>query len=374
MVRQLLVSASLLVQALGASLQVLQWNPHWQCTRNTICKANVKSSLEVLLPDNDIDFANVVEFNDLSWVPPAGWKRIEQACPRDNVTLIYNTLRWTIPTSLHSSQYGCMQQKDRAFVTQHFVSKVGLDPILVVGAHYPHGKSPEELKAAISTVVKQTAVSSVVVLADTNDASGAPASTLLLHLGLVGTLGSPPARTCCYDNGFRNSFDRVFANFGSSIQSSVLFDQVPSWAHVTEFHKAVLAKITFGYSVPTAIPEKETGSSTTVPVLNDVDTHEDDFPDTEANGQARSAPSIVQRGPLAMLLLVTMSILLGFLALLFHHRDHLRESCCPPIDSTDLLRSSLETESEVELEPGFTLQRQAVPSTSVQPPHHGPHR
>merc|ERR1712113_1058219 len=91
-------------------------------------------------------------------------------------------------------------------------------------------------------------------MADTNDNSAPDAELLLEKVGAptqvghcVSTKASP---TCCNDHkGFKFKFDRVAANFGEYMNTTILYDPLPEWAG-TQFHKAVATTWFLGESPP----------------------------------------------------------------------------------------------------------------------------
>lgn len=249
------------------ALNLLQWNPHWECTdRDTgNCKDHAVAALRDVLVQESVDFANVVELFGAPDVLPSGWKSVEQECGIDRVDVVYNSARWQVSTTEGSFVGGCMDLHDRSFIVQQFNIKSGMEAgstisqVIVVGAHYPHGRGRGRaaLRSALDSVVKATTVSSVILLADTNEFWSVSSESIMAELDASGgpVVASMRYDTCCFNNGFARgfAFDRIIANFGHSMATSLLFDPLPPWARTGEFHKAVLAKLVEPTG-PTPIP------------------------------------------------------------------------------------------------------------------------
>lgn len=66
-------------------------------------------------------------------------------------------------------------------------------------------------------------------------------------VGPQATIGTELKPSCCYDDGFQptGAFDRIIANFGASMDTTVLFDPLPVWAREKKdgnegaFHKGI---------------------------------------------------------------------------------------------------------------------------------------
>lgn len=238
-------AAAFLQQVSGATLNILQWNPHWQCFQDDTCKINAIGNLNTILPADNIDFANVVELQ-AAYTPPAGWTIMTEVCGLDTTSLIFNSQRWLVLSQPWAKQSGCMVDRDRPFIVQLLESASGLEPVIVIAAHYPHSSDRDSLRLALATVMNASRVKSVVLIADTNEFDYVSNEQILADIGVSGPVqGSELFASCCYDSDYYSSmtFDRVIASFGCSMRSSMLFDPVPEWAKVGEFHKAILAHL-----------------------------------------------------------------------------------------------------------------------------------
>lgn len=277
-------------------LNLLQWNPHWQCFNkpdSRDCRSNVPRLLGRRLVSLDVDFANIVELN-ISWTPPSPWKSIGAECSPSNLdcfdqeTLIYNSERWAPSEALSASAKGCIQDvphPNRPYIVQEFVGRGdGAEQrVLVIGAHYSHCGSLGSLPGAVRRVMDATGVRRVVLLADTNryarnfnqessrmceqtSSSGwsppcggglqcPPAaicntSAELLSQLLPGrrrddkmVLSTDLQPTCCKAwVGFQFPFDRIIANFGHAMNTTLLDSPTPAWA-ASEFHRALFGRL-----------------------------------------------------------------------------------------------------------------------------------
>mmetsp|Transcript_139396 Transcript_139396/g.347579 ORF Transcript_139396/g.347579 Transcript_139396/m.347579 type:complete len:297 (-) Transcript_139396:116-1006(-) len=235
----------------GTALSLLQWNPHWQCFAQDKdgCEASAEEYLTTQLKALDVDFANIVELEDSSYAPPAGWAAIRQQCNLDVTVLIYNSARWKPAPISRSTVKGCMKPNDRAFVVQQFdgLGASAGAKLIAVGAHYPHSGDRERgpLKDALAATVSATDTKAVVFMADTNEEASVTSADVALEVGMPkGSLvASELLNSCCLDISYIRPFDRILANFGSSMQTQLLFDQgIPEWAH-GQFHKPVAVKL-----------------------------------------------------------------------------------------------------------------------------------
>jgi len=266
-IRDTLFSSFALANGAFPDLRLLQWNPHWQCfawnTNN--CSAEAAATLPMLLEESDIDFANVIEFEAPGWSPPENWTSIDSTCGIDLVDLIYNNVRWELSGP---GEKGCMVEamnetkRDRPYLIQQFINTNTSEGVIVIGAHFPHPasftvstfKEAEVLKGALKRVLNATDVQKVVLIADTNEWTSVSSESLMSYLGAPGdtVVSSSLERTCCFDNDFAawGAFDRIVANFGAEMETEVLFDPLPLWAHEVKnvsdpasrrgaFHKAV---------------------------------------------------------------------------------------------------------------------------------------
>jgi len=265
----------------GPALNLLQWNPHWQCfewNRNN-CREEFHKSLSAQLETADIDFANIVELNDDRSRLPARWKAMHHMCGIDRTTLIYNADRWSVPSLRASGRTGCMAHKDRPFIVQQFTEAAawgGERKVVVVGAHYPHTKERKALASALRAVVHATGEQSVVFLADTNEANITSNEQVFLDIEAPdGTLRSSELQnTCCLNNDFRYemTYDRIIANFGVDIVTTVLFDDPPRWAQ-GEFHKPIRSTLVERHTkTSTTTTTTRTQSSTTTTTVSSTTT------------------------------------------------------------------------------------------------------
>jgi len=274
--------------AINDSLNLLQWNPHWQCfdkPENGDCKSNVPQILEKRLASLDVDFANVVELN-VSWTPPSPWKSIIAECSPSNldcfdqVTLLYNSDRWVPSGDPLGAATGCIQDvphPNRPYIVQHFIRREDRVQVIVVGAHYSHCNSIGSLENALGRVMDTTGVRQTVLMADTNRYApgfnnesskmcaqtkgwapkcGAPCAgaaicntssellSQLLGKRFDGNVVSSELKSSCCNSwvGFQFPFDRIIANFGLSMNTTMLDDPAPVWA-ASEFHKAILGRL-----------------------------------------------------------------------------------------------------------------------------------
>jgi len=246
-----------LVLPQGASaLNLLQWNPHWQCFEQNEggCKASAEEYLTAQLKALDVDFANIVELEDASYVPPTGWAAIRQQCNLDVTVLIYNTARWQPASTSGSGVKGCMKPNDRSFVVQQFnglAASAGAK-LIAIGAHYPHSGDKERgpLKDALAATVSATDTKAVVFMADTNEEATTASPDIAHDIGMPRGpfITSELLNSCCLDISYIRPFDRILANFGTGMQTRVLFKTgAPEWAH-GQFHKPVA--VTLNAAVP----------------------------------------------------------------------------------------------------------------------------
>jgi hypothetical protein len=241
------------------ALTVLQWNPHWECFASENmdgCGNNVFDALTKMLPEKDIDFANVVEINEESDVypPPEPWLIMTARCGQDSTALIYNSQEWVLVSDAIT---GCVvDDQDRAFVVQTFQSSATSEKVIVVGAHFPHNDFDNgNLADAVTKAMSENDDAlGVVFAADTN--TEVTKSTADILRGVMPSVSieddvasSELVVTCCHDHGYDyHTYDRIAATFATGVKTELLFDPEPSWADIEspegragEFHKAVLA-------------------------------------------------------------------------------------------------------------------------------------
>lgn len=242
----------------ASALNLLQWNPHWQCfvKNEKNCKENAEAALESLLAHYDVDFANIVELADNNYSLPVPWVWITKDCGKDRTALIYNSSRWAPGTMEGSGAEGCMEEgRDRPFVVQQFTAKVPgqlVPQVVVIGAHYPHTAEREALKQSLAFVLSATKVPEVILIADTNENSWVSNDNIMKDIGQGAVTGTNLERTCCYNDNFyeAHTFDRIIANFDGVMSTTVLFDTLPYWARTGEFHKGILGQLRARHWLP----------------------------------------------------------------------------------------------------------------------------
>lgn len=264
-----------------ADLHILQWNPHWQCFvwNQHDCRKEAISELTRMLESMDVDFANIIEFDDAHSLPvPSAWRSLQAECGPDRVALLYNQRRWRPSSTDGTLQVGCMDYRDRPFIVQAFEAvplsngsgagsrRPRLPRVIVIGAHFPHSDGPgtmlegsqvQGLRDALASVIVKAETTKVVLVADTNEhyttSSLAISQYLAFPTGPV--LSTSLEQTCCFDNGFpkRDTFDRIIANFGHSMETDVLIEEpLPLWARQVSpssskkaaFHKPIRGTLT----------------------------------------------------------------------------------------------------------------------------------
>jgi len=253
--------------------------------------------MRAMLQDSNIDFANLIEFDDFSNLTsiPDAWAWLQTTCGRDRVALLYNASRWRIASLGGAGQVGCMISEDRPFIVQAFeridIATKGsfdaLDSVVVIGAHFPHPSRFNEslsddlvlpLRLALQSVIEASATSEVVLIADTNEFTSTSSDLIKSYLELPGniTMSTSLEQTCCFDNGFPtwDAYDRIIANFGSGMETVVLMDSpLPLWAQqvnpVTQkkgaFHKPIkgILKIAEGHTGPAVTTSSTSSTSAT---------------------------------------------------------------------------------------------------------------
>lgn len=269
-----------LAAAVAYPLHLLMWNPHWQCFAwdQHNCTSRAENALGLALEASDADFATIVELGDDSYLSPSRFTSLTSKCGRDLVTLIHNERRWR---PAFNASLGCMiglPNEDRPFVVQTYERILNpYERVTIAGAHYPHpdvgiteednlayrkGAHAEHLREALKKERAITGVEQVVLIADTNAWDWVDNREVMETLGVgprawhPAYLGTTLSRTCCYDVGFPSwgTFDRIIANFGKEMTTSVLFeDTIPSWAEQVHevggqvrkgaFHKPVVGML-----------------------------------------------------------------------------------------------------------------------------------
>lgn len=225
----------------GPHLSLFQWNPHWQCFRNSCCYNEAISYINNNLSLRKVDFANIIELEDSNYQPPSGYRIIIAHCGSGSIhsgdvtTLIYNSNQWRPMGNAHKfciNPSGTVTEGragPRPTVIQQFSSIH--DPsfsVYVVGSHFTHDRDTyvQGLHQAFNTV-GITNQSRVVMMADTNQHGSSSA----LITDILGS--SPPtvqatsiSGTCCY-SGFHLPYDRIISTFGSHMSTfAPSFNQV----------------------------------------------------------------------------------------------------------------------------------------------------
>ena len=229
-------------------INLLHWNPHWECFTNQCCvtaescPGAVVGTLNKLLGEQKIDFASMVMFEVKDYTPPWPFRVINPypsgQCGLDTTSIIYNQNKWNIGDTMH---YFCLKPKDRMTIIQKFTSvKSPVITVFVVAAHFGHDSKnqfdPDEL-TYLSTYLKNnsegpkiTDTDNVIFMADTNAAgtTGIESNENILRTVLGNNKatvnGSVPFKTCCYNDyvdekwaPFSYSSDRILANFGNKM-------------------------------------------------------------------------------------------------------------------------------------------------------------
>jgi len=239
------------------TITAMQWNPHWECFEESVaCRSGALQALSRRL-SNDTDFANVVELETANFSLPADWQNLSHSCSRDVTTLFFNSARWRLPEVETAGETGCMVTEDRPYVVQMFEHLKENLRVIVVGAHFPHGTIGTTMGESIRAVANATGVDAVVLIADTNINSPHHMWCLgdIQHnhckssTDIFKTIGVPHAdksittallKTCCRNPpfGYAFEFDRVIANFGTSMATQLHDDPAPTWA-AGKFHKGI---------------------------------------------------------------------------------------------------------------------------------------
>jgi len=244
-----------------STIKMYQWNPHYECfdgSTSPECANNALQQITNTL-DNGVDFANIVELeqNDAFKVP--GFQRVSYKCDAsktsDQISFFYNSARWKQETEPIQD---CAPTPTRAF--QVFSFSYIEDPsftVVVAGAHFDHanpGQIPTVSTSAVgAAIAKQAQISHAdkfMFLGDTNVYTNPTTDIQKALLANAPSLSndvciSTPLdlRTCCYNQGgsssFPDPFDRIFANFGSSMSYTIDDDPTPSWAKFVKFHRGI---------------------------------------------------------------------------------------------------------------------------------------
>ncbi|CAE8652184.1 unnamed protein product [Polarella glacialis] len=242
----------------GTSLNLLQWNPHWECfAQESACKLEAESFLSETLKAQNVDFANLIMLEDDAFSLPTGWQQVGHLCGKDSLALIFNSGRWALGSS---SKVGCLAPDDRPYVIQSFVPNKGSgwsEEVVVVGAHAPHRPvvSWDNLRDDLTVVMASSKVERVIVIADTNQEQSVGSASIMEDLGVYtgSVVSSELKNSCCY-SGFQDkyihAFDRVMANFGDMQSTTMLLDPLPGWARSKTMHKPISTRLDWGVPTP----------------------------------------------------------------------------------------------------------------------------
>lgn len=255
----------------GDEINVLQFNPHAECfipkfqIGDVPCSGKVFDLVDNLLlgrrtydfePYSRFDFASIDYVgSSTGLVAPRGYNKTVHDCSAegngDDVTLLYNTERWT---PIGQPRTGCLGPKDknvkgytRPFLVQPFKSSELDLKVLIVSAHFPHPadwpESHKKLKEVIADEVAK-GVHKVMLIADTNFATKPmPFPDDLIPKSseeIFGEIGVPHDNTqttqglltCCQTVWFHTGYDRITANFGKHMNTDVGLSQAAAkgWA------------------------------------------------------------------------------------------------------------------------------------------------
>jgi len=253
----------------------LQWNPHYECfTANAAtCKTSALEALKQELTSGVKDFASIVELEDAGdFQTPAGWTRhaytCEQGDPKiaDQISLFYNSEKWK--PSIAAPVSGCsVNGADRAYIVWAFTSIEDSSlTTVVVAAHFGHEDqyqlSIDTVGPAIGQVATSAGTTNIFFMGDLNQPHSRSSDEVLKDLENKANIDNSKTVestdllvTCCMDSHFTpttgsdsRTYDRVIANFGSSMATELLFDPAPAWAEgtvtVSKFHKAIVGSLT----------------------------------------------------------------------------------------------------------------------------------
>merc|ERR1711879_2716 len=245
-----------------SAIKMYQWNPHYECfdgSTSPDCASGALQQITTDLTSDDVDFANIIELEKNEDFTVSGFQRVRYTCDTsaasDQISFFYNSARWKQETEV--TQW-CAPSTTRAY--QVFSFSYIEDPsskVVVAGAHFDHANpgqiptvSTTPIAAAIAKQAQDSNADKFIFLGDTNVYTN---PTTDIQTALLA--GSPSlsndvcvstpldAHTCCYNQGgsssFPDPFDRIFANFGSSMEYTIYDDPAPSWATLAKFHRAI---------------------------------------------------------------------------------------------------------------------------------------
>jgi len=256
----------------ATSIIGLQWNPHYECftTNAATCKASAYDALKEQLTSGDKDFASIVELEDAGeFETPADWARQSYTCEQgdpkyaDQISLFYNSAKWK--PSIDTPAMGCsLNGADRAYIVWAFTNIA--DPSLtavVVAAHFGHEdvyqSSIDTVGPAIGQVATSAGTTNIFFMGDVNEPISKSSDDVMSDLEKAANIDNSNTVestellvTCCMDNQFmpasgddQRTYDRVIANFGISMDTTLLFDPAPTWAEGSgsELHKGIVGSL-----------------------------------------------------------------------------------------------------------------------------------
>jgi len=244
------------------TIKLYQWNPHYECfVDQPDCAINALPQITTALTAG-VDFANIIELEPKDDFQVPGFNRVAYNCDpsskgSDQISFFYNSSRWT---QLTKPTQACAPSVTRAFQVFSFASveAQGVAPLkmVVAGAHFDHAKpgdlptvSVNAVGAAMEKQAQDSGAENFIFLGDTNvytnpttDIQNALLANAPSLSGAI-SMSTSLQGTCCYNQGgassFPDPFDRIFANFGSSMQTTVYDDPTPAWAMFSKFHRAI---------------------------------------------------------------------------------------------------------------------------------------
>merc|ERR1712048_1157380 len=153
---------------------------------------------------------------------------------------------------------------DRAYIVWAFTNIA--DPSLtavVVAAHFGHEdvyqSSIDTVGPAIGQVATSAGTTNIFFMGDVNEPISKSSDDVMSDLEKAANIDNSNTVestellvTCCMDNQFmpasgddQRTYDRVIANFGISMDTTLLFDPAPTWAKGpgSELHKGIVGSL-----------------------------------------------------------------------------------------------------------------------------------
>lgn len=104
--------------------------------------------------------------------------------------------------------------------------------IAVVGAQLPEGQPQssvgvEQIKASLGMLLQAAHAQQVLLAADVKAGAVVPSASVMERLQVpkaAGSISTQLYKTCCKSDGFLYEFDRVMANFGHSMKTTLHHD------------------------------------------------------------------------------------------------------------------------------------------------------